>query len=472
MNKTFVKLAGTAAVSMALFFVACKKGNVESQSITKEAPASAEEISKMKQYLTQTTGLKESLIVYDADRQVFFMQGDIVLSRKDVQDYMKNKPYSGNGPTTEQYRYPYVLNNTVVTNIRIKDHISDPSWKKALRDAIKYWNNYNMLGSSTKIIFTIYSDDVATDLVASDNMYENSTTIAYAYYPKSNGATGDSLRINTFHNYLSPELKAYAITHELGHTLGFMHADGSGGALIPGTPSSDQNSLMWPVIPTTAPSPVFDYYDLTAARYIYPRTPNASGNSGSINTMAGVDIGIDDGSFYFGLGGNVTRGNSGSIYGEMNSYSLAAGKTPADVVEIGIANTNLVYVWYKDGTLSTGGFSQLNTYPALNITYPYTLPAGKTPANIVGISISKQDGKCYAWYNDGTYSVGNSGNFAYYSGPQPYTVPAGKSFSDIRAVGIAETSDKRYFWYKDNTCSVGTSSNASSYESPYPVTNY
>lgn len=469
----FVKLTGTVAVSLALFFVACKKGNIESQPITKENPASEEEISKMKLYLAQTTGIKESLIIYDAGRQAFIMHGDILISTKDVQGYMKTKPYSTGAPSTEQYRWPYLLNSNIVSNIRIKDNINDPAWKKALRDAIKYWNNYNLLGSSTRITFTIYSDNTTYDLVANDSWYEVSNTIAYAYLPKSNGTTGDSLRINTYYNYFSPELKAMTIAHELGHVIGFTHSDGSGGgSLIPGTIANDNQSLMWPVIPATAPSPVFDNYDLIGARYLYPRTPNASGNSGSISTMAGADIGIDDGSFYWGLSGNVTRGNSTRIYGEMNTYSLVAGKTPADVAEIGIANTNLVYVWYKDGYVGTGGFYQLNTYPTLNTRYPYALPAGKTPANIVGISISKQDGRCYAWYNDGTYSVGNSTDLGYYSASQTYTLPAGKSYSDIRAVGIAETSDWRYFWYKDNTVSVGSNSNAAAFQGISTVTNY
>jgi hypothetical protein len=82
---------------------------------------------------------------------------------------------------------------------------------------------------------------------------------------------------------------------------------------------------------------------------------------------------------------------------------------------------------------------------------------GKTPADLVGIAIAKNTSWCYAWYTDGTASVGNSTDLGAYRGLYNYSLPPGKTFTDIADVGIAASSGWCYAWYKDGTMSVGTS---------------
>ncbi|MFB6455754.1 M57 family metalloprotease [Chitinophaga sp. Hz27] len=468
MNK-FVRLTGIPSVAVALLLSACSKNDLKQtpQSIPN---ATAEEITAMKSYLSKTTAVGESKIVFNDARQTFMVDGDMVFPVGVVKDYMKSKPATSGSPTTEQYRYQWLLSDNVVKYIRIKDNIANADWKVALRDAIRRWNNYSYIGSSTKITFVIYSDNVACDLVAADNINVVGGEVVNANMPKANGATGDSLKINTSYNTLTAEKKAFALTHALGHILGLTHSDGGSGTLIPNTPVTDTSSIMSPTIPAIVPANFFTSGDLYAVRYLYPRTQSWTGTTSRIDSMGGIDIATDDGCWYWGQN-VVTRGNSSSIYGESNYYQLIPGKTANDIVDIGIANTNIVYAWYKDGTVSNGGFLGINTYPFLNSTYSYSVPPGKTYASIVGISINKTDGRCYAWYNDGTYSVGTSSNLGYYQDPAPYTVPAGKSFSDIKAVGIAQSSQWCYFWYKDNTVSTGSVSNAALYQALYPITN-
>jgi hypothetical protein len=68
--------------------------------------------------------------------------------------------------------------------------------------------------------------------------------VAQAYLPYWDGSVGNEVDINTYYNYLSSSYKTFALTHELGHSIGFTHTDGTYGNLIPGTPESDPNSVM------------------------------------------------------------------------------------------------------------------------------------------------------------------------------------------------------------------------------------
>ncbi len=116
------------------------------------------------------------------------------------------------------------------------------------------------------------------------------------------------------------------------------------------------------------------------------------------------------------------------------NYALPAGKTPADIVGIGMgcgtdmrpANATAgggtgdgvaasgapwFYFWYKDGTASAG-----------DSTWHYDVPQGKTPADIVGLGITRH-GHVYAWYKDGTVSSGTSTRLDYYRAPYRYFLP-------------------------------------------------
>jgi hypothetical protein len=193
--------------------------------------------------------------------------------------------------------------------------------------------------------------------------------------------------------------------------------------------------------------------DKLATASLYPK-PFSNGSSGTLATMAGIDIGNDDAVYFWGLSGQVTRNNSTLIYGPTTSYVLPSGKTFADVIDIGIANTGYSYVWYKNGTVSAGSVYNLGTFFAPT---PYQLPAGKTPADIAGIAIAKNTSYCYAWYKDGTVTAGNSTNLAAYFAPYSYSLPPGKTYTDIAGIGIAASSGWCYAWYKDGTMSAGIS---------------
>jgi hypothetical protein len=58
------------------------------------------------------------------------------------------------------------------------------------------------------------------------------------------------------------------LTHELGHSIGFTHTDGTYGNLVPNTPETDPNSVMNSFV---LPWNGFTPYDIAAVNTIYPR---------------------------------------------------------------------------------------------------------------------------------------------------------------------------------------------------------
>ena len=67
-----------------------------------------------------------------------------------------------------------------------------------------------------------------------------------------------------------------------------------------------------------------------------------------------------------------------------------------------------------DGTVSSGTSNDLGRYRRL---YSYSLPRGKTPSDIVGMGIAGSNDHVYVWFRDGTVSSGTSNNLGRYREP-------------------------------------------------------
>jgi predicted Zn-dependent protease len=92
--------------------------------------------------------------------------------------------------------------------------------------------------------------------------------IARAYLPTSNGRPGVSVEINAYYNTLAANQKLFAITHELGHTIGFHHTNQTSGIYISGTPQTDANSVMNSFV---LPWNGFTAGDVRATQILYPQ---------------------------------------------------------------------------------------------------------------------------------------------------------------------------------------------------------
>lgn len=145
------------------------------------------------------------------------------------------------------------------------------------------------------------------------------------------------------------------------------------------------------------------------------------------------------------------------------TYTLPPGKTPLDIVGISIASDDHVYAWYRDGTASSGTSSDLDKY---RLPYSYSLAPGKSPGDVAGIGIACSNDHVYAWYKDGTVSSGKSSDLDQYRTPYTYTLPPGKGAAHLVGIDIAGN-DHVYAWYLDRTASSGTSANLIEYDAPY-----
>jgi len=150
-----------------------------------------------------------------------------------------------------------------------------------------------------------------------------------------------------------------------------------------------------------------------------------------------------------GFGGNGYVFEKISFFMECDQPYI---KSPLEnMAGIDIAQNDWVYYWGKDGKFIVGTSTTINKYNY--IPTPYLLPAGKNYKNIISIGMTNAN-RCYAWYKDGSMSAGTSTNLGSFVGPKNYLLPLGKSPSDIVAITIDKMTDWCTAWYNDGTASV------------------
>ncbi|MGH9872231.1 MAG: hypothetical protein ACRD9S_07155, partial [Pyrinomonadaceae bacterium] len=181
--------------------------------------------------------------------------------------------------------------------------------------------------------------------------------------------------------------------------------------------------------------------------------------------IVGIGIAKNDHVYVWFADGKVTSGTTSNFekHKHAYSYSLPPGKTPDDIVAISIAGSNdHVYAWYKDGYVSSGTSDDLDKYLA---PYKYTLPPKKTAKNIVGIGIAGSDDHVYAWYDDGKWSSGTTDDLDDYAGLSSSSLPSGRTAADIVEIDIAKSNDQIHVWYRNGFVSKGPSNDLSHHRS-------
>jgi len=156
--------------------------------------------------------------------------------------------------------------------------------------------------------------------------------------------------------------------------------------------------------------------------------------SSSIGNIVDMDVSLGDSCYYWTKSDSVSSGDSthSTLYRSKVPYSLPTGKTPNDVVAIGIASNNWCYFWYSDGTVSSG---YSNNATAHTSPTSFVCPTGESPTTIVSMSIAKNTNYVYTWYKDGTASIGTPTNLSSVRSPYTYTLPSGQSISNIAGIG-------------------------------------
>ena len=164
----------------------------------------------------------------------------------------------------------------------------------------------------------------------------------------------------------------------------------------------------------------------------------------------------------------VSIGNSENLsaYEPPHNYSLPFGKTPEDIVEIGIAKNDHVYTWYKDKTVSSGTSTDLDKHQP---RHPYRLARFESSTlGVVGIDIACSNDHVYVWYASGYMSAGTSEDLDKYISlpPRHFIVAATENIRSIVGMGISRN-DQVYTWYRDLKVSAGSSTSLAMQRKPY-----
>jgi dual-action HEIGH metallo-peptidase len=236
--------------------VSCSK-----KDLPKDDNQTNTEIKEITSYLV-SQGLAEKDIVFTNDGAI--IQGDIMLTMPELRERVATMKKADGDPSTEHWRGNYIVSNTYNTNIRFYIEPSVPAaWRTAVQGAVNNWNAVNGTRLGMSIITS--ASGVYTRVFMGN---EAANWVARAYLPGSNQRPGTSIEINANFNNMAASQKLFAITHEMGHTIGLLHTNQTQGIFIPGTPSTDANSVMNSFVLNWNG---FTAGDVTATQILYPQ---------------------------------------------------------------------------------------------------------------------------------------------------------------------------------------------------------
>jgi hypothetical protein len=261
-NSSFfnTKFFATFALAFLMIFQSCKKSDVTEVA----APAENNNIEALTQSVATSFDIAADKVTYNKADKNFMVDGDGIVSLEDAQARFSSKGVAGAANEATHRRYMYLVASAKVNTIKLYVNATVPaSWVAILDSAISNWNSTQ----SKVFIQRVTTTTGATTGVGTT--YNSATSmIASAVYPDVYGNPGKSITINTYYTYLSTAQKIFALTHELGHTIGLSHTDGTSGSLVAGTPATDAGSIMNSVCLSWS---AFTSYDLVAVRTLYPR---------------------------------------------------------------------------------------------------------------------------------------------------------------------------------------------------------
>lgn len=189
--------------------------------------------------------------------------------------------------------------------------------------------------------------------------------------------------------------------------------------------------------------------------------------------IAAVAISRNDKVYTWMRDGKVHKGWSRKLAAENDAktYSVPSGMTPRDIRAIAIAgSTGKVYTWWNNGGVTVGSSRDLDEHSGFAIDSEgkikkVKMPSGLSMANVVGIGISKSDDHVYVWYDNGTVSSGTSRDFTRYFVGKSYKGPYSTTRYRILGMGIAKD-DSVYAWYSNGKTSTGWSRDLASKRAP------
>lgn len=169
----------------------------------------------------------------------YLVDGDMV--------FYKNKKYqTPKKSNTKQREHP---NSVTINNINVFINPEmNLDWRNASISAIGRWNavssglSLNITATTANAHIQIMYDSQDPSVNLASNVFGRGT------FPTTNGLPGVRIWVNPDFNSCSgaitQNMRISNVQHELGHNLGIMHTNQSSASLIPGTPSTDAQSVM------------------------------------------------------------------------------------------------------------------------------------------------------------------------------------------------------------------------------------
>ncbi|MBW8687819.1 M57 family metalloprotease [Chitinophaga rhizophila] len=248
-----ISLRSFLFLALSVFLFACSK----EKAVTEVQPES----DKLVSYL-ETLGFKKENVQLKGD--TYIIDGDVLITKAELAKRAAAADKSDGSPDTEHWRGTYIISNTYNSNVRLYiDPAVPAAWRTAIQGAVANWNAIN----GTRLGMSIVTSQANSDTRVFMG-FESASWIARAYLPSSNRRPGVSIEINSNYNSLAASQKLFAITHELGHTIGFYHTNQNQGVFIQGTPSVDANSVMNSFV---LPWNGFTAGDVLATQILYPQ---------------------------------------------------------------------------------------------------------------------------------------------------------------------------------------------------------
>ena len=191
--------------------------------------------------------------------------------------------------------------------------------------------------------------------------------------------------------------------------------------------------------------------------------------------IVGTAINKSDRTYTWYVNGTVSIGSTSDLdrHQAPRPFKLPSGRLVSDIRDIAISNSDRVYAYYNDGTLSVGRSLDLGSRQEVVLgsdgkPFKVKFPSGKDMFDVVGIAIAKTGTDAdhvYVWYEDGTLSSGTTRDFTAHFTGRRYAVTAGSPYA-IRSMAIS-AKDRVYTWLANGKAQSGSSRDLGKHRAPY-----
>ncbi|MCX2492297.1 M57 family metalloprotease [Pedobacter sp. PF22-3] len=374
--------------AIALMFSCKKQSNIESATenrIDKKSNV-PDSLQYLVRFLSTTKGVKESDITLSDTS--FVIQNDVFIYKEDVKlaleiesgkkalnqkhltlaELFSSRKMLGRPDLIQQRQYinvqnqnPWIVDNQFITNLKVKINATSPEWIDAAQEAVRNFN-LNSLTSISKIQIKVVTEGQNITISETGTTNSNSSVIAdaqiprYAFMPPGTFVVvpGSQIRIYNNHGSLPLAQKVVAITHELAHTIGIAHTDGTGSdeIQIAGTAAFDASSYMNGSL-SLGSFEGFTSNDLIALRTMYPKAVGTWEVMSSLSAES-FSAGGSESIFYFvsfgeGLNGYLVWYNS--YYNTSTSYNYFGTKIANSTDGLFYINTDHeIFKGYTNGS--------------------------------------------------------------------------------------------------------------------------